>query len=234
MIAQILTRKALFLLVLGLFSTSSFAADGKKTKAFDHSVTGFDLEGVHRTLACADCHIDGKFKGTPRDCFGCHSLNGLSNASTRSAAHIQTTQDCAACHLTTIWEEMFRVDHTQVLGSCASCHQDAGIVATGRSDANFVHTANTTLTCNACHSTLAWVPINILDHNETQPPLGGASCQACHGDGAANVGITTGAPADHLERSGFPAAGCNTCHQDVTRWCNTSIPAASTANPQCP
>ena len=37
---------------------------------FTHST--FPLAGVHATQACAACHKNNVFKGTPRDCFSCH------------------------------------------------------------------------------------------------------------------------------------------------------------------
>ncbi len=202
---KFLARKAVFVLAFTILSVSALAEDKKKT--FDHSRTGFDLDGVHRTLSCNNCHIEGKFKGTPRDCVGCHSLNGLTNASARSAAHVQTTQDCGACHLPTIWEDMFRVDHTQVLGSCASCHQDGGVVATGRSSANFVHTGSTTRTCNECHSTLDWLPANV-DHSQAGT---GQVCQLCH-----NGSVATGQFSNsfnHLPT--LQPAECDACHSTL-------------------
>jgi hypothetical protein len=38
---------------------------------FDHTKTGFVLEGAHARVQCAACHAKG-FKGVPRDCRSCH------------------------------------------------------------------------------------------------------------------------------------------------------------------
>ena len=35
----------------------------------------FALVGVHATQACAACHMNNVYKGTPRDCVGCHQAN---------------------------------------------------------------------------------------------------------------------------------------------------------------
>lgn len=39
--------------------------------AFDHTRTGFPLEGAHARVACTACHKQG-FKGVPRQCTACH------------------------------------------------------------------------------------------------------------------------------------------------------------------
>ncbi|HEX7151595.1 MAG TPA: cytochrome c family protein [Thermoanaerobaculia bacterium] len=39
--------------------------------AFDHTKTGFPLEGAHARVRCAECHKTG-FKGVPRACAACH------------------------------------------------------------------------------------------------------------------------------------------------------------------
>ncbi len=38
--------------------------------AFNHAA--FPLVGLHATQPCANCHKNGVYKGTPRDCVGCH------------------------------------------------------------------------------------------------------------------------------------------------------------------
>ena len=32
----------------------------------------FPLTGKHQTVACAQCHVGGKYAGTPTDCYACH------------------------------------------------------------------------------------------------------------------------------------------------------------------
>jgi len=39
---------------------------------FDHSKTVFPLTGAHTGVACANCHIGGRYAGTPTDCYSCH------------------------------------------------------------------------------------------------------------------------------------------------------------------
>jgi len=43
------------------------------SSSFDHAPTGFPLTGTHLSVACASCHINARFKGTPTRCIGCHN-----------------------------------------------------------------------------------------------------------------------------------------------------------------
>ena len=40
--------------------------------SFNHASTRFPLTGAHTSVACASCHIGGKYAGTPTDCYSCH------------------------------------------------------------------------------------------------------------------------------------------------------------------
>ena len=40
---------------------------------YDHFLTGFPLDGLHRQVDCQSCHINGQFKGTPKRCESCHA-----------------------------------------------------------------------------------------------------------------------------------------------------------------
>ena len=58
-------------LALLLFSWPS-PVPAQAGSAFDHFTTGFELVGKHRDVPCEGCHVNAVFKGTPRDCVGCH------------------------------------------------------------------------------------------------------------------------------------------------------------------
>src|SRR2546430_16302673 len=52
-------------------------ADGK----FDHSATGWPLQGAHVTTPCASCHIGANaftLTSANTDCYGCHQAAWLS------------------------------------------------------------------------------------------------------------------------------------------------------------
>ena len=61
----------------------------------DHSTTAFALTGAHVTTACASCHINSIYKGTPTTCYACHQKD--------DRHHGSEGQDCSRCHSTTSW-----------------------------------------------------------------------------------------------------------------------------------
>jgi len=134
-------------LLCGLVGAAS-AAPG----VFDHLETGFVLEGPHSYLACESCHVGGQFKGLPRHCSGCHERGTLVSASAKPLNHIVSSPDCAACHAGDQWDSRVLVDHAEVSGSCASCHN--GTTALGK-PVNHIPSGET---CDDCHTTTAWTP----------------------------------------------------------------------------
>lgn len=118
---------------------------------FDHFTTGWPLDGAHRNTDCENCHVGGVFKGTPRECAGCHNRAGLVKATSPPLNHIRSTSQCQDCHSLASWGSVRRVDHTQVLGSCNSCHN--GRDATGKPP-NHPPASNQ---CELCHRTNTWV-----------------------------------------------------------------------------
>jgi hypothetical protein len=72
---------------------------------------------------------------------------------------------------------VIRVDHTDVIGSCSSCHN--GTNATGTPPDHFV----TTQQCNICHSTNGWLPVSTYVHTGGNYPGNHRvrlSCRDCH------------------------------------------------------
>lgn len=192
----------------------------------DHNQTAFPLTGAHRTTACDQCHVGGRFAGTPTDCWSCHQAdyNGVEDPN-----HVTGNYDhnCAVCHTTDNWDHG-TFDHTrarfQLAGAhtrlacdachagkryngtpldCYTCHQ-ARFEATRNPD-HVQHSYNHD--CTICHTQESWHGVT-FDHSQTQFPLTGAhqttNCEKCH-----VAGQYTGTPTD-----------CWTCHQqkalDVT------------------
>jgi hypothetical protein len=87
------------------------------------------------------------------------------------------------------------VDHTQVTGSCYSCHN--GTIATGK-NAGHVASSNT---CESCHTTTAWRPAR-FDHSGVVA----GTCATCH-----NGVQSTGKPTSHVPTT----ASCDSCHTTV-------------------
>jgi len=70
-------------------------------------------------------------------------------AAGKPARHIQTAEDCGACHGTVAWIPA-TFNHAGLSATCRSCHN--GITAMGKQ----IQHVNTVLDCGSCHSTLNW------------------------------------------------------------------------------
>jgi hypothetical protein len=133
-------------------------------------------------------------------------------ATGKDPQHISSTNACDACHSTTAWSPAVQVDHAEVLGSCASCHD--GTHATGKPADHLP----TTLDCDACHVATAWLPAR-FDHTGVQA----GSCASCH-DGTR----ATGKPADHIATT----ASCDACHSTIA-WLPAQFDHANVAPGTC-
>lgn len=162
---------------------------------FDHLTTGFELEGAHRDAPCESCHVDAMFKGTPRDCRGCHATASRIRATAKPMNHIMSSDACGDCHSTLAFSPADRFDHLQVRGSCVSCHNN--VQATGKPLGHVASDNN----CDACHSTTAWTPAR-FDHSSVVP----GTCSTCH-----NGVRATGKPMTHVPTT----TECDGCHSTL-------------------
>ena len=125
---------------------------------FDHDDTRFPLDFVHSKVSCDDCHVQGVFLGTPTQCYVCHSRSGRIQASAPSPQHIRTTQECEFCHQTASWDNVPRVDHFAVTGSCQDCHNS--VIADGKTPDHVLSGDN----CDDCHRPFSWSDA-VYDHS---------------------------------------------------------------------
>ena len=117
---------------------------------------------------------------------------------TKPATHIATSNSCASCHTAVAWLPVSKVDHTQVIGACATCHN--GTIAKGKASAHIATKAG----CDSCHTTNAWTPAR-FDH-ATLAIMRTQSCITCH-----NAVRAIGMPRNHI-RTTMP---CGSCHNTV-------------------
>ena len=117
---------------------------------------------------------------------------------TKPATHIATSNSCASCHTALAWLPVSKVDHTQVIGACATCHN--GTTAKGKASAHIATKAG----CDSCHTTNAWMPAR-FDH-ATLATRATQSCVTCH-----NAVRAIGMPRNHI-RTAMP---CGSCHNTV-------------------
>ena len=122
---------------------------------YDHSQTGFILDGGHSSILCTACHLDLDFQGLSPDCVSCHLKDEPHQA--------ELGADCAACHTTATWLEI-QFDHSGPYSEkCLFCH---------RAESPVNHYPGQ---CSACHLTSAWLPAT-FDHQIAQA----YDCKACH------------------------------------------------------
>ena len=187
------------------FSTSCSLCHGADTwlnAHFDHSATKFPLTGAHASVACAQCHVNNQFSGTPTQCQGCHLIDFNKTANPNHVA-AGFPQDCSLCHTTTTWlgaafdhnKTVFPLTGAHVSLACSQCHVNGQFSSTptpcqGCHLADFNKTTNPNHTsagfpqdCSLCHTTATWAGA-VFDHSKTVFPLTGAhasvACAQCH------------------------------------------------------
>lgn len=137
---------------------------------FSHAAI-FPLLGVHATQACAACHKNNVYKGTPRECIGCHQADyNRTQAPNHSAAGFPTT--CDQCHRASdpTWtgvsfnhSAFFPLVGVHATQACGACHKNNVYRGTPRD-------------CVGCH---------LADYNRSVNPNHAAAgfpttCDTCH------------------------------------------------------
>jgi len=185
--------------------------------------TGKDADHLDTNGDCGLCHSTQQWLPAAQgavdhtnfvnNCITCH--NG-STATGKGASHITASDVCDACHEKSParWTPVLpqAVDHTQVVGSCAGCHDKPG---------NHINTSNV---CEACHVTAPdlWTTRknNKVDHTQVLGDCAGChakdnghisasnQCNACHSTDAWSPELTV----DHTQVQG----SCANCHDGST------------------
>ena len=242
---KIKTRHALFnftvswvLLSVMLAAASEATAQTAKPtpEKFDHFSTGFPLLGAHTVAECESCHIRGVFKGTPKNCAGCH--NNVVTVG-KGQDHVPTNAPCDTCHnpRSTTFVIVGVFDHVDIRDGCNACHMDERpanhIPTPPGSECNlchrvppdtfasatlFDHANVTSMRCDACHNG-AFVAFGSLGTTPDHPRISaGQDCHDCH-----NTTTFVGAGFDHTNVT----SGCNACHLKDRPAAHIPTPAAS-------
>jgi len=225
--------KMLVVLSLSIFSMATMAATavspGKpQTDRFNHMTTGFPLTGAHLITECSSCHVEGVFKGTPRDCAGCHTKGRKVIATPMSAKHIPTSEACDVCHSNAVTFLGTRYNHGRAVpGQCTTCHN--GHIAAGR-PASHSTPLKASKSCDSCHRTFVWLPA-------TWNHMTGGSCDqaGCHLSGsnqyfkAVVAGTSPKAFAHNTQNNGI---ACASCHSNYFGWFGARYDHAA-AGPLC-
>ncbi|MET0342814.1 MAG: hypothetical protein ABW252_17535 [Polyangiales bacterium] len=218
---------------------------GPERARFDHTQTGFALQGAHAKVACADCHEQknargaATFLGAEPRCASCHE-----------DPHEKRFGDrCETCHSETSFGklELTRFDHdlarfpldgahTRVacaschgkpakyqgleFGDCKSCHDDAGRRA---------HEDPLEGACKTCHASESWT--KIVMPRAQHPALSLAAghertaCKTCHDQGLRappSRGDTCASCHAPVHEAAF-GPRCEQCHASI-KW--TGLPDA--------
>ncbi|WP_298824508.1 cytochrome c3 family protein [uncultured Piscinibacter sp.] len=210
--------RRLLALTLLVASTLAMAQGAPASRNFDHIKTGFPLTGQHLYERCESCHVNGIFKGTPRDCASCHTpgTRWSRNNVVKGQNHIPTQLACDSCHNTRTYAGA-RFNHVGVApGTCSTCH--TGAMASGK-PGNHIQT---TASCDTCHKTSAWTPASGFDHSGVVP----GTCATCH-----NGSRATGKNATHVP---VGATSCDACHRTGGTWKPSSFNHTQVTTPnQC-
>lgn len=199
------------------------------TEDFNHSLTGYELEGKHFQVDCKECHgevltdplphetcischedyHEGVFEGPEpagiEDCASCHTVEGFDITLYDFERHQQSAFPLDGAHLATpcfachFNEEKEEWEFREIGMDCIDCHEN---VHGEEIPADYYPDDN----CTACHITENWSSSN-FDHSLTAFALEGAhasvACIDCHFDETAEARVFTGLGAD-----------CFSCHED--------------------
>lgn len=190
--------------VLGILALSATAVAAPTGKGdFNHLTTGFPLSGGHAVAVCESCHAGGVFKGTPKNCDGCHALGKRVVATPKSNSHIVTDAPCESCHFNTATFLGARFNHaTAQPEQCRTCHNSR--IEQGK-PASHGSGKKATDSCDHCHRTYAWIPAS-WNHIGVAP----GTCKSCH-ENSAVVSLENLKPAGHITVAKFTYQ-CDECH----------------------
>lgn len=215
---------------------------------FDHSGTGFILEGEHARANCKSCHAQGYARAPATSCNSCHT-----------DPHGQELgQFCQGCHDATSWASRydalahrmsnFPLSGRHALLPCQECHRN-------RRDQGFTRKAVDCQTCHRsaydnamfttvdhlrsgfsedckrCHQPTTFTPAAFPQHDScfslSAGPHRVVGCQECHKS-------TSGLVADGSCRT--ENTGCVRCHahtQELMAPIHTDVPAYGWASERC-
>ena len=111
--------------------------------SYDHSLTGFPLEGKHKAARCSACHLpkgseniltDMHFIGIDKNCTGCHTdiHRGQFSSQVNAADANRALTACGKCHSFDNWQPSkfvhdrdaaFKLEGAHRNVACGKCHQ---------------------------------------------------------------------------------------------------------------
>lgn len=208
----------------------------KMSNRFDHNLTDYPLEGLHKTVSCSECHVGGDYKrdlafGQCLDCHDDYHEDDFLRAD-------QSKPDCKECHsleqpfyyssfsLEEHQEGDYPLEGAHLATPCFACHKpnederwnfkfNSNNCVECHSDIHqgFIDSAYyPEQDCKACHQMESWTQL-VFDHSQTEWDLEGAhqetDCRACHftEDSKESLGF-------RQEFKGLDQA-CYSCHDNI-------------------
>jgi hypothetical protein len=204
---------------------------------FNHTSTGFTLDGYHATMACTGCHnaTFGNYNITSAACWNCHQTdyNGTTAPAHAAAGFPQT---CNTCHSTTNWSgatfshpttplaltgyhatmlannqcSLCHVgnNYTNTPSTCVPCHQTDYNTTT---NPNHAASAFPT-TCNTCHTFTDWTGAQFTAHDSSYFPIYSGT----------HNGKWTSCADCHTNSADYSVFTCIVCHQHSNQTSVTS------------
>jgi hypothetical protein len=172
-----------------------------KETRFDHDKdTKFKLTGGHRKTECKECHAEGRYKDTPKDCYSCHKKDDNGDGHRGKFG-----TKCEKCHDAEKWKESlfdhgrdtkYRLKGKHLRTECTSCHkgtlyveklQTKCLACHRKDDDEKGHQGSLGDKCETCHDEQGWKKTSFDHDKDTKYPLEGkhktAKCESCHKSG---------------------------------------------------
>jgi hypothetical protein len=169
-----------------------------KVSNFDHDKTEFKLLGKHVDVKCVKCHIDNKFKETPKTCVGCHKKDD-------DKAHKGNFgTKCETCHTAKEWKDI-TFDHGKTKFALLGKHKSPPLKCTACHKGD-LYKDKLELPCFSCHK---------KEDDKAHKGKFGPKCEVCHDENDWKKPVF-----DHDKKTKFPLLGkhraplkCNACHK---------------------
>jgi hypothetical protein len=210
------TTSAIFFCLIAGFASLSYSAqpDTSSTPpskaniktAPDHSRTGFVLRDIHATLKCEQCHVEGIFKNTPKNCSGCHATGTRVGSKPKPVNHVPTAAECDTCHTSAANFLVRSYKHIGITGNCITCHNNQSLGVISKPMTHFP----TLMPCETCHTNTSTFLSWRMDHSGIS-----SGCYMCHGGpqpGSRTYPNVVSYPVTHIGIS--TASDCNACHSN--------------------
>ena len=205
-----------------------------KQSDFDHDKkTDFPLKGAHKETNCTSCHINQKYKDTPKKCVSCHKIHDIHKGG--------YGDKCDTCHTSEKWDKV-EFDHNKKTdfplhgqhrkATCNSCHTPEKLKKNKHKKLKLPtdcyschkhddsHKGKNGRECKDCHNSKSWKK-HKFDHGKTDFPLRGKhkdlSCSYCHKGKVEKDKMKTDCIACHKKddvHQGKQGKVCNDCHNE--------------------